>query len=186
MFKIVSACSFPLILIVIHNFAKELRSVWYLLSEQCSDLKTSCKYITGLTSRIFKGIPSLHEVECTGRNLKPEVKLLALQMYTLPDHVLLATLNVISNTCVTLGEMASCVVNKTNSHKSKLRILVSDLEEEDRRQYKCTGNTLDSYGLSEVITWELTVTRHSKYKLTRMFCKEFELWSEYFPLTGVP
>ena len=134
-----------------------------MFSEQLLKVKSVCCYFTGMTSHVYKGIPSLHEVECTGRNLKPEVKLLALQLYTLPDHALLATLNVISNTCVTLGEMSSCIVNKTDSHKSKLRILVSDLKEGESRQYKCTGNTLDSYGLSEVVTWELTVIRFSKY-----------------------
>ena len=90
-------------------------------------------------------------------------------MYTLPDHVLLATLNVISNTCVTLGEMSSCVVNKTDSHKSKLRILVSDLKEEESRQYKCTGNTLDSYGLTDTVTWEILVTRYSKWPFSACF-----------------
>ena len=116
-----------------------------------------------MTSRLFKGIPSLREVECTGRNLNPEVKLLALQIYRLPSHELLATLNVISSNCVTLGEMASCDVNTADSHQSKLRVLVADLDEGESRQFKCTGNTLDSYGLTNAVTWNIIVTRYSKY-----------------------
>ena len=134
----------------------------YFRFEQTLDMKTCCGDITGMTSRLFKGIPSLREVECTGRNLSPEVKLLALQIYRLPSHELLATLNVISSNCVTLGEMASCDVNTADSHQSKLRVLVADLDEGESRQFKCTGNTLDSYGLSKGVTWKIMVTRYSK------------------------
>ena len=115
-----------------------------------------------MTSRIFRGIPSLQELECTGRSLKPEVKLLALQLYMLPDHELLASLNGYSNNCVTFGEYSSCVVDSTDTHKSRLRILVADLTEGESRRYKCTATTVDSYGLSKIITWNIVVRRISK------------------------
>ena len=120
-------------------------------------------HISGLTSRDFRGFPSLQEVECTGQSLKPEVKLIALQMYTLPDRRLLASMNVISNECVTLGDYSSCRVNKTDTHKSKLKLLVSDLREGKSRGYQCIANTFDSYGSTRVFTWTITVERLGKY-----------------------
>ena len=121
--------------------------------------------IAGLTSRDFKGISSLQEVECTGRSLKPEVKLLALQLYRLPENVPLASLNVISNSCVTLGEYSYCAINSADTHRSRLRLLVYDLDEGEGREYKCTANTLNSFGNSKIFSWKIPVRRRkSKWK----------------------
>jgi hypothetical protein len=119
-----------------------------------------------MTSSFFKGFHSLQEVVCTGRSLKPEVKLLGLQLYRLPDEELLASLNVFSSNCVTLGDYSSCIVNPTDTHKSQLRILVADLSEGESRGYKCTANTVDSYGMSKILTWRIVVTRESGYSLS--------------------
>ena len=127
----------------------------------CFHVLLAC--LPGLTSRDFKGIASLQEVECTGRSLKPEVKLLALQMFKFPENMPLASLNIFSNTCVTLGDFASCEISNVDTHRSKLRILVFDLEEGESRQFKCTANTLNSFGTSKTFSWQIRVTRVSKY-----------------------
>ena len=127
-------------------------------------LSIACNYrFSGMTSRNFKGFPSLKEVQCSGRSLKPEVKLLSLQLYKLPEEEMLASLNVFSNTCVTMGDYSSCVVNTSDTHVSTLRTLVTDMREGERRQYKCTANAVDSYGLPKFLTWTTVIEYHSEY-----------------------
>ncbi|KAL8615873.1 hypothetical protein ACOMHN_058940 [Nucella lapillus] len=117
----------------------------------------------GMTSRLFKGFPSLQEITCSGHKLQAEVKLLSLQLFRLPENELLASLNGYSQSCVTLGGYSSCVVDSQNTHQSELRVLVTDLKEGESKEYKCTANTVDSYGFSKILTWITTVTRLSEY-----------------------
>ena len=114
-------------------------------------------------SRDFQDIPSLQEVECWGGNLESDVKLMSLQMYTLPDTTVLASLNVYTSNCMTFGDYASCIIHPTDTHKSKIRVLVHDLEAGESREYGCTANTLNSMGNPMVSTWRYLVTRDSKY-----------------------
>ncbi|KAL8615874.1 hypothetical protein ACOMHN_058941 [Nucella lapillus] len=99
-----------------------------------------------------------------GHNLKAEVKLLSLQLFQLPDSRLLATLNVFSNSCVTLGDYSACQVYGGDTHRSQLRVLVTDLQAEEGRRYKCTANVVDGYGFPEVLTWILTVRGIGEYQ----------------------
>jgi hypothetical protein len=101
-------------------------------------------------------------VECTGRSLKPEVKLLALQMFRLPENTPIASLNVFSNTCVTLGDYSSCRINGTDTHGSQLRVLVFDLNEGESRRFKCVANALNAFGSPESFSWNIEVLRMSK------------------------
>ena len=135
--------------------------------EYCSHF---CTFYAGLTSRDFKGFPSLQEVECSGRSLGPEVKLLSLIMIRLADNKVIASLNVFSNTCVTLGDFSSCVVDTVNTHRSKLRILVFDLEEGESRKYGCKVHTVDSFGNPTTSTWTRFVQRNSKHAKKEILC----------------
>ena len=118
---------------------------------------------TGMGSRDFRGISSIQEVECWGGNLNTDVKLMSLQMYALPESTVLASLNVYTNNCMTFGDYAACVIHPTDTHKSKIRVLVHDLEEGTSREFGCTANTLNSMGNPMVSTWSLLVKRDSKY-----------------------
>ena len=113
-------------------------------------------------SRDFKGFPSLKEVECWGGSLEPEVKLMSLQMYTLPERTILASLNVITKNCVTFGDYSSCFIDKDDTHKSRLRILVYDLGEGESKDFGCTANSLKSLGNTQTLTWIISVTRKSE------------------------
>ena len=115
-----------------------------------------------MTAHDFKGIPSLQEVECSGATLNPEVKLLSLQLHRLSDNTALAFLNTYTNNCMTFGDFSSCFIDPTNAHRSKLRILVVDLDEGESRHYGCTVNTMDSYGNPKTSNWRLAVTRESE------------------------
>ena len=114
-------------------------------------------------SRDFKGFPSLKEVECWGGSLEPEVKLLSLQLYSLPERTVLASLNVLTKNCVTFGEYSSCVINSDDTHKSRLRILVYDLVEGEGKEFGCTANSLKSLGNTKTLNWSIRVTRKSEW-----------------------
>ena len=125
--------------------------------------------ISGLIARDFKGFPSLQEIECTGRDLKPEVDLLSLSMFRLSDHFVLGTLHVIKNSCFTRTDFSSCSIDLDNSHNSKLRVLVSDLAEGESQEYGCKANIITGRGETDASTWTLVVTRKSEYGYFREF-----------------
>ena len=111
----------------------------------------------------FKGFPSLQEVECTGRDLKPEVDLLSLSMFRLPESSVLGTLHVIKKSCFTRADYSSCSIDLENSHQSKLRLLVTDLSEGESREYACKANAINALGETEISTWNILVSRRSEY-----------------------
>lgn len=116
-----------------------------------------------MTARPFKGMPSIQEVECWGAGLKPEMKLMSLKLYRNSDQSVLASLNVYSNTCLTYVDYSSCHVNSTDTHESRLRVLVSDLGEGESREYGCTALGLRTTGDAGETTWSLLVTYTREY-----------------------
>jgi len=119
-------------------------------------------FISGLIVRDFKGLHSLQEVECTGRDLKPEVDLLSLSMFKISDNAVLGTLHVIKNSCFTHTDFSSCYIDPVHSRQSRLRILVSDLEEGESRQYGCEANAINTKGRTNTSVWTVVVTRTSE------------------------
>ena len=115
-----------------------------------------------MTSRDFRGIPSIQEVECSGGSLNSDVKLISLQMFKLPETTVLASLNVYTNNCMAFSEFSSCMIRPAEIHKSHLRILVHDLEEGEIREYGCTANTINPLGNSLYKNWKIVLKRNSK------------------------
>ena len=124
-------------------------------------------FFPGMTSRDFRGISSIQEVECWGGNINSDVKLMSLQMYKLPESTVLASLNVYTNNCMTFGDYSSCVIHPSDKHRSRIRILVHDLEEGESREYGCSANTLNSLGNSVIRNWKLRIIRVSKWEVLR-------------------
>ena len=113
--------------------------------------------------RDFQGFPSIQEVECTGDSLRPEVKLISLMMYTVPENKVIASLNVMANNCLTHHEYASCVVNTVDTHRSRLSVLEHGLEAGERKVFGCEVNTVNARGKTNTTTWSLLVTRRREY-----------------------
>ena len=120
-------------------------------------------FITGMSWRDFKGMPSLQEVECWGGYLAPEVKLLSLEMLDLRDNTVLSLLNVLTGSCMTFGQLSSCVLDEDDPRMSRLRVLAYDLDEGDSREYGCTVHVLNSFGKPETSNWNIVVKRNSEY-----------------------
>ena len=115
-----------------------------------------------MVTRDFKGFPSIQEVECWGNGLNPEVKLLSLRLYRTSDNFVLASLNVFADSCLTYTDYSSCSVNTRDTHQSRVRVLVSDLEEGDSRRYGCKANVVGSDGEPSKVVWSTVVRRRSK------------------------
>lgn len=121
---------------------------------------------SGMRSHDFREFPSIKEVECDGKSLKSEVKLLSLRLFRVnPESAVeeseaLASLNVFEKTCMTFSEYSSCIINTQDTHSSRLRILVHDLREGETREYGCTANTMTSFGISDSESWEILVQGH--------------------------
>ena len=119
-------------------------------------------FITGMTSHDFRGIPSIQEVDCWGGSLNADVKLISLQIFKLPESVVLASLNVYTNNCMTYGDYSSCVIDQNDVHKSHVRVLVHDLKEGERREYGCTATTVTAQGNAVVTNWKMVLNRTSE------------------------
>ena len=116
-----------------------------------------------MSVRHFKGFPSLQEIACTAGNLRTEAKVLSLKMFTLPGNIILASANPVMKECVTFREYSSCSVTGSDTRKSELRVLVSDMDVGEVRRFGCRVNSFDSVGDTISTTWSITVERRREY-----------------------
>ena len=116
-----------------------------------------------MTVRNFKGFLSLLEVECSAAEVRTELRVFSLKMFSLPDNIVLATANPMVNECVTFRDFSSCSIDRVDTRHSKLRVLVSDMEEGEVRRYGCRVNSFDSFGDTVTSTWSISVERESEY-----------------------
>ena len=115
-----------------------------------------------MSAKIFKGIPSLQEVECWGGRLPSEMKLISLKTYTLPDRTATAYLNTLEEQCITLDQYSSCVLDPVDTRRSRVRFLVADLQEGEGRRYGCDAISFKSLGDTTTWTWTVDVRRNSE------------------------
>ena len=84
---------------------------------------------------------------------------MSLKLYTVHDGKVQASLNVFANNCLTYADYSSCSVDTRDTHKSRLRLLVHDLEEGESREYGCRALALRNTGDESELTWSILVTR---------------------------
>lgn len=116
----------------------------------------------GMVVRDFRGIPSIKEVECWGGDLDAEVKLLSLTMFRNSDNSVLAYVNPLTGECITFGEFSSCMIDKLDARKSKLRILVYDLVAGESVQYGCNATSFKSVAHTTIVTWSVSIITESE------------------------
>lgn len=115
-----------------------------------------------MTSRNFRGIPEIQEVECWGGNLEADVSLLTLKLFDVSDDTIVAFLKHFSSECTAYGEFASCAIDAADTRRSKLRVLVADLAENETRIYGCVASVLRGTE-TEKLMWKLPVTISRKF-----------------------
>ncbi|KAL8615876.1 hypothetical protein ACOMHN_058943 [Nucella lapillus] len=109
----------------------------------------------------FQNFPSLQEVECSGRNLLPEVDFLSFVLYKVSDSSVLATLKTLKNECTTLKDYSSCTIHLGDSRLSVVRSLVTDLREGETTLIGCNVTSVLKNGHPRVFTWTVFVHRRS-------------------------
>ena len=93
------------------------------------------------------------------------MKLISLMMFTVPNNEIIASLNVMANTCLTHNDYSSCFIDTENTQRSKLRVLEHNLVGGESKQYGCEVNSVNPRGKTKSITWSVSVTGKSKYRL---------------------
>ncbi|XP_025101743.1 uncharacterized protein LOC112568586 isoform X29 [Pomacea canaliculata] len=88
-----------------------------------------------------------------------EMKLWALSVFRFTDNIVLARVNPIADQCVTLEEFSSCFIDQGDTGKSRVKILVSDLDEGESRKFGCNATGLKLSGHTQTQSWSLLVTR---------------------------
>ena len=125
--------------------------------------------LSGLTSQPFQGFTAIQSVECTGATLPGDSDLLSMVLYQVSNSELLAIANLRKRSCSTSQTFIACHIDESDSRRSKIKALISDLTEGQSRAYGCNLTSLSSVGQSSIVSWSLVVTRPSKYT-TIGFC----------------
>ena len=147
-----------IIIIIINKSDKHTTTTATTVNEQSKSLHL----ISGLSFRHFKGFPSLLEVECSGSHLPPGVELLSLKLSKSYSNSFLAYMSTYSKECVTYGDYSSCFIDASNSRNSNVKVLVTDLEEGERRRYSCIASVIRSREEPRISTWSIEVIRISE------------------------
>lgn len=116
-----------------------------------------------MVSRDFRGISSIQEVECGGWYLDSDVKVFSLTMFKFSDVTIVSHINHFTSECITSVEFSSCIMDSGNTRNSRLKILVTDLAEEESRKYGCNVTSFKFVGETpRTVTWSLDVKRPSE------------------------
>lgn len=107
--------------------------------------------------RLFLGVPSIQELECSGSGLDAKSDLLSMAVFTVKENRVLAFVNFAKTECSTFSGFSACAMNAKDSHKTHLKILVLDLSAEQAREYGCNVTELTPDGVTRVITWYIVV-----------------------------
>jgi hypothetical protein len=102
-------------------------------------------------------------VVCSGRNIPNQVDVMSLELFHSHDDRVLAIIFPLKNTCKTFTAYSSCRIDSSDTKRSLVRTLVSDLEEGETVRLGCNVTTLRSDGHPNVYSWFTSVHRKSKF-----------------------
>nr|KAG5701998.1 hypothetical protein BaRGS_015733 [Batillaria attramentaria] len=115
-----------------------------------------------MEAKIFEGIPSIVEVQCSAEKLDYNADVLAMSLFRLRDKKRLAFVSPKNKECTTTADFSSCEYAEGNSRKTVLRTLVLDLAEGESRSYGCNVTSLNSDKQVVSTEWSLAVVRNSE------------------------
>ena len=113
-----------------------------------------------MSVRPFAGSATILELECTGRALTSNADLLSLALYRQrgSDEDVMVSVNLRTGHCTTSHIYAACVISPFDVMATRVVVLITDLEEEESRNFGCKVTSLGQVGLPSITTWVLTVT----------------------------
>ena len=117
--------------------------------------------IAGMTSRVFQDIPNLHEVECSGNAFGFNMKIISLKIVKGKDTPPLASVNVLTNTCLSYSTYSSCILEDV----IRLKILINDMNVGEKMVFGCHG--IAAYPNGDIILkyWNVTILGLGETKL---------------------
>ncbi|PVD27413.1 hypothetical protein C0Q70_12571 [Pomacea canaliculata] len=115
----------------------------------------------------FRRIPGVQEVQCTGEELKGDVGIFSLTLYAADNKRSLSSVNLVTKTCSASSVFASCFIDDSDTRKTRIRALITDLVEEEVREFGCNLTTfVGSSKQTTFVNWWLPVSRPSEYQLS--------------------
>lgn len=115
----------------------------------------------GFRSNSFRGISTLHELQCSAETLASDLALMGITVFIERNNKIIAYINVRDNECSTSDVYSACVVDKSDFRKSKLITLVADISTGETRSYGCNLTSFRN-GQGHTVTWFISVHQASK------------------------
>lgn len=123
---------------------------------------TTTPNISGLSSGLFLTFDNIHRVVCSGASLEADVDVMAMVLYRVADDRVLAYVNQAKQECTTSELFVSCDVDTTDSKRSRLSVLISDLAEGETRTLGCNISTIAAGGRFRTLSWRIVLRQASK------------------------
>ncbi|XP_025102308.1 uncharacterized protein LOC112568945 isoform X2 [Pomacea canaliculata] len=136
----------------------------------------------GLSSGLFLTFDNIHRVVCSGASLEADVDVMAMVLYRVADDRVLAYVNQAKQECTTSELFVSCDVDTTDSKRSRLSVLISDLAEGETRTLGCNISTIAAGGRFRTLSWRIVLRQAS---LTSNYFRGFHHIQEVL-CTGEP
>lgn len=102
----------------------------------------------------------MQEVECTGSGLNPDADVLTMTLYNALHNRILAYVNLNNKECSTSFLYSACVISPSDTRRSRLVALVTDLKDNEYVLLGCNISTFRS-GLLTSVSWTVTIRRES-------------------------
>lgn len=123
---------------------------------------THAASVSGLRVKAFKGLHHVQELECSGEDLDSDTNVLLMTLFSFPSDKTIASANLGGDQCSTSAMFSSCVLDRANSRRTRIRTLLLDFRDGDVLKFGCNVTTARSGGRAYFISWSLTVKITSK------------------------
>lgn len=110
--------------------------------------------------RPFMTSHTILEVECSGEGLPADTDLTSIALYSADDdvdHHVIASVNLVHDRCLCASGFAACHLDRGDSRRTRLRVLVQDLARGDSRVYGCDVSTFKPGERPQFVSWKLRV-----------------------------
>ncbi|XP_025100554.1 uncharacterized protein LOC112567898 isoform X2 [Pomacea canaliculata] len=134
-----------------------LSIAWSLGQGDDGYYNTNINSNSGMSAQPFQGIDSIIEVECSGRGLDSNTDLLIMTLFATNRDQIVASANLKKLECTTSQSFSMCIMD-SKGHDTKVKTLVLDLAENEKRVYGCNVSVeVDRRG--SIKSWSLEVGR---------------------------
>ncbi|KAL8563675.1 hypothetical protein ACOMHN_035409 [Nucella lapillus] len=121
---------------------------------------TLSKCVPSLSSRPFRGIEHVQEVDCSARPLEANVQLLSMALYTRHNDAIVVSANIGTRSCLTRDLFSSCLIDQGNPRRTSLKALVLAQGPPARTlHFGCNVTTFVEGGRIDIKSWFISVTR---------------------------